>query len=597
VNEAGELSIARSRIEGEMNAFKRALVDLTDNINRMRAQLREIELASEGQMQSTIKLKEERGEHFDPLELDRFSRMQELTRFLAESLGDVITLHQGLQKNLDETELAIHAQARLNRELQQGLMGVRLVPLGNLADRFYRIVRQTAKELDKKANLELKGTRVELDRSVLEKITAPFEHLLRNAIAHGLEKPADRIAAGKPEIGEIQIDAVQRGNEVVLTVTDDGAGLDFRRIREKALASGLVQADVELPEAQLAQFIFMTGFTTATQVSQVAGRGVGLDVVKNEITSLGGRVEISSTGGRGTTFTITLPLTLAVTQAVMIRAGQTIFAVPSVMIEQVQEFKAQPYAELLARREIAWKDNVYPLRSLAPLLGEPDTPTPARQIPVILMKSGVQRAAIRVDEIIGNREVVVKTIGPQLARLAGISGATVLGNGQVVLILNPVQLVHREAAASSAGAAPAAIVPPAPVSIPAPERGAKLVMVVDDSLTVRKITGRMLAREGYEVASAKDGVDALQQLQDLRPDCILLDVEMPRMDGFEFTRNVRADEGTRSIPIIMITSRTADKHRNHALELGVNEYMGKPYQEEQLLALIKRYTAVEAAVA
>jgi chemosensory pili system protein ChpA (sensor histidine kinase/response regulator) len=349
-------------------------------------------------------------------------------------------------------------------------MGVRLVPLGNLADRFYRIVRQTAKEVDKKANLELKGTRTELDRSVLEKITAPFEHLLRNAIAHGLETPAQRLAAGKPEIGEVQIDAVQRGNEVVLTVTDDGAGLDFRRIREKAVQSGLLAADVELPQSQLAQFIFITGFTTATQVSQVAGRGVGLDVVKNEITSLGGRVEIASTPGRGTTFTITLPLTLAVTQAVMVRAGTTTFAVPTVMIEQVQEYKAQPYAEVVAKGEIFWKDNRYALRSLLPLLGEADTPTPARQIPVLLLKSGVQRAAIRVDEIIGNREVVVKTIGPQLARLAGISGATVLGNGQVVLILNPVQLVHRDGASTAATArAPAAAAPqPEPV---APAKG------------------------------------------------------------------------------------------------------------------------------
>jgi chemosensory pili system protein ChpA (sensor histidine kinase/response regulator) len=594
VNEAGELSIARSRIEGEMAAFKRALNDLTDNVARMRAQLREIEIASEGQMQSTIKLKEEHGEQFDPLEFDRFSRMQELTRFLAESLSDVITVHQGLQKNIDETELAIHAQARLNRELQQGLMGVRLVPLGNLADRFYRIVRQTAKELDKKANLELRGARVELDRSVLEKITAPFEHLLRNAIAHGLEKPGARVASGKPEIGEISIDAVQRGNEVVLTVADDGAGLNFPRIREKAIAAGLLAPDIELPEAQLAQFIFMSGFSTATEVTQIAGRGVGMDVVRNEITELGGRVEIASSTGRGTTFTITLPLTLAVTQAVMLRAGQTVYAVPSVMIEQVQEFKAQVYAELVAKGEVLWKGNSYPLRSLLPLLGEIDTPTPLRQIPVLLLKSGLQRAAIRVDEIVGNREVVVKTIGPQLARLAGIAGATVLGNGQVVLILNPVQLVHRAGTATEpAPAVPA--VQEAPFMAES-KSGNPLVMVVDDSLTVRKITGRMLTREGYEVASAKDGVDALQQLQDTKPDLILLDVEMPRMDGFEFARNVRADEATRNIPIIMITSRTADKHRNHAIELGVNEYMGKPYQEEQLLALIKRYTS-EAALA
>ncbi len=588
VNEAGELSIARSRIEGEVAAFKRALADLTENISRMRSQLREVEIAAETQMQSTIKAREESGEHFDPLEFDRFTRMQELTRFLAESLADVITLQQGLQKNLDEAELAINAQARLNRELQQGLMGVRLVPLANLGDRFYRIVRQTAKELDKKANLELKGTRTELDRSVLEKITAPFEHLLRNAIAHGIESSEQRVAAGKPEIGEIVIDAAQRGNEVVLTVSDDGAGLDFPRIRAKAIEAGLLAPDIELPEAQLAQFIFMPGFSTAKEVSQIAGRGVGMDVVKNEITSLGGRVEIASAPGRGTTFAITLPLTLAVTQAVMLRAGQSIYAVPSVMIEQVQEYKAEGYAQVAAAREIAWKDNRYPLRPLLPLLGEGDTPTPARQIPVLLLKSGTQRAAIRVDEIIGNREVVVKTIGPQLSRLAGIAGATVLGNGQVVLILNPVQLVHRE------GPTRVEVVHAAPVvPEPAPAKAATapLVMVVDDSLTVRKITGRMLAREGYEVATAKDGVDALQQLQEMKPDCILLDVEMPRMDGFEFARNVRADEATRAIPIIMITSRTADKHRTRAMELGVNEYMGKPYQEDQLLALIRRYTA------
>jgi chemosensory pili system protein ChpA (sensor histidine kinase/response regulator) len=230
------------------------------------------------------------------------------------------------------------------------------------------------------------------------------------------------------------------------------------------------------------------------------------------------------------------------------------------------------------------------LRSLLPLLGEVDTPTPLRQIPVLLLKSGLQRAAIRIDEIVGNREVVVKTIGPQLARLSGIAGATVLGNGQVVLILNPVQLVHREGPE---------IVLRAPRADEAPlvveeKSGAPLIMVVDDSLTVRKITGRMLSREGYEFVTAKDGVDALQQLQDVRPDCILLDVEMPRMDGFEFARHVRSDEATRSIPIIMITSRTADKHRNHAAELGVNEYMGKPYQEEQLLALIKRFTQERA---
>ncbi len=633
VNEAGELAIARSRIDLELITFKQSLLELSENANRMKQQLREIEIQAESQIQSRIKETQEQGAQFDPLEFDRFSRTQELTRFMAESLNDVVTLQVSLQKNIDEAEAALLQQGRLNRDLQQGLMGVRLVPLGNLQDRFYRLVRQTAKELDKKVNLEFRGARVEMDRSVLEKITAPFEHLLRNAVAHGLETPAERIAAGKPEIGEISIDAQQVGNEVVLTLSDNGAGLNFPRIREKAIAKGLMNANDEVNEAQLTQFIFMAGFSTAEAVTQLAGRGVGMDVVRNEIISLGGRIDIASATGRGTTFTIVLPLTLAVTQAVMVTVGETRYAIPSVMIEQVQEYKGKRYEPLLDMKEIEWKGNRYPLRSMEGLLGGQPKVSAVRKAYVILAKSGQQRAAVQVDEIIGNREIVVKPIGPQMARLVGVAGATVMGNGQVILIMNPVQLVFRETATVSvepgvadSGAssgisvsahvsseassqteesAPVIEAPAGPslaeafaaeteratAAALAVTRTTRLVMVVDDSLTVRKITSRMLTREGFEVATAKDGVDGLQQLQDIEPDLILLDIEMPRMDGFEFARNVRADAKTKGIPIIMITSRTADKHRNHAIEIGVNEYMGKPYQEDQLLTLIRQYTA------
>ncbi len=639
VNEAGELAIARSRIELEMLAFKRALLELSENASRMKTQLREIEIQAETQIQSRTKEAQEHGTDFDPLEFDRFSRMQEVTRFLAESLNDVMTLQQSLAGNLDETESALLQQSRLGRELQQGLMGVRLVPLGTLQDRFYRLVRQTAKEIDKKANLEFRGVRVEIDRSVLEKITAPFEHLLRNAVAHGLELPAERTAKGKSEIGEISIDAQQAGNEVIMTLTDDGAGLNFKRIREKAEQQGLLDANAEVSDSQLTQFIFMPGFSTADAVTQISGRGVGMDVVRNEIVSLGGRIDISSTPGRGTTFTIALPLTLAVTQAVMVVVNGTTYAIPSVMIEQVQEYKGKRYEPLLDMSEIEWKGNKYPLRSMEALLGGKPTISAQRHASVILAKSGQQRAAVQVDEIIGNREVVVKPIGPQLARIVGMAGATVMGSGQVILILNPVQLVFREAAtvsvekalvantsvpSSNANASPVAdhaathassgvtealvetergpsladtiaanmfdddgLAPSEDIAAP---RATPLVMVVDDSLTVRKITSRMLTREGFEVMTAKDGVDGLQQLQDVLPDIILLDIEMPRMDGFEFARNVRADAKMAGIPIIMITSRTADKHRNRALELGVNEYMGKPYQEEQLLVMIRNLT-------
>ncbi|MEI6737026.1 MAG: response regulator, partial [Pseudomonadota bacterium] len=647
VNEAGELAIARSRVDLELQAFKKALLDLNENVARMKVQLREIEIGAESQIQSRIKEAETLGEQFDPLEFDRFSRMQELTRFMAESLNDVVTLQQSLAKNIDEADSALLQQSRLNRDLQQDLMGVRLVPLGNLQDRFYRLVRQTSKMIDKKANLEFRGVRVEIDRSVLEKITAPFEHLLRNAIAHGLESPADRLAFGKPEIGEISIDARQIGNEVILTLADEGAGLNFKRIREKAIEKGMLAADAVVTDAQLTQFIFAAGFSTVDSISQLSGRGVGMDVVRNEIVSLGGRIDIASAAGRGTTFTIALPLTLAVTQAVMVLVGETTYAIPSVMIEQVQEYKGKRYEPLLALNEIEWNGNKFPLRSMEVMLGGKPKVSAQRHAFVVLAKSAQQRAAVQVDDIIGNREIVVKSIGPQLARIPGIAGATVIGAGQVVLIMNPVQLVFREAAtkaispnttishtgasidsatntntptvtssfsatsSSSRMDADSEQIVPAGLSLAeafaagadqsfmASEpvqrlRANPLVMVVDDSLTVRKITSRMLSRENFEVATAKDGVDGLQQLQDIEPAIILLDIEMPRMDGFEFARNVRADPKTKHIPIIMITSRTADKHRNRAIEIGVNEYMGKPYQEEQLLALIRQYAARQA---
>jgi chemosensory pili system protein ChpA (sensor histidine kinase/response regulator) len=613
VNEAGELSIARSRIDGEVISFKRALIELTDNIGRMKSQLREIEIEAETQIASRIKELEAHAEGFDPLEFDRFTRMQEVARFLAESLSDVVTLHVGLQRNIDEAEAALLQQGRLSRDLQQGLMGVRLVPLGNLQDRLYRVVRQTAKELGKKANLEFRGARVELDRSVLEKITAPFEHLLRNAVSHGLETPEERIASGKAEIGEITLAASQVGNEVVLTISDDGAGLNYVRIRQKAIESKLLDPATDMPDEQLVQYIFIPGFSTATEVTQIAGRGVGMEVVRSEITSLGGRLEISSVTGKGTSFTITLPLTLAVTQAVMVKIGEDMFAIPSVMIEQVQEYRGKKYDALLEMQEIDWKGNRFPLRSLHALLGGTAVASVQRKAAVILAKSGTLRAAVQVDEIIGNREIVVKSIGPQLARLVGVAGATVLGNGQIVLILNPVQLVFRETATvavehtagaetASGTAVPVAVrgalaLPGAMASTVLVRSTAPLVMVVDDSLTVRKITSRMLTREGFEVATAKDGVDGLKQLQDIKPDIILLDIEMPRMNGFEFARNIRADAKTKNIPIIMITSRTADKHRNRAMELGVKEYMGKPYQEDQLLALIRTYVGSARASA
>ena len=586
VNEAGELSIARTRIEGEMRSLKGSLLELTENVIRLRRQLREIEIQAETQIQARVAHTPGGEVDFDPLELDRFTRFQELTRFMAESVNDVATVQQNLLKNLDDANAAIIAQSRLNRSLQQELMGVRMLPFASQTERLYRIVRQTAKELGKRANLDIIGGQVDIDRSVLDKMLAPIEHMLRNAVAHGIEDRDYRVAVGKPEVGEITVKLVQEGNEIILSMTDDGKGLDIERIRARAEAMGLLQAGQVADDATLYDFIFQPGFSTATELTQLAGRGVGMDVVKTEVAELGGRIEIVSEAGKGSTFRLYLPLTLAVTQTLLTRVGNALYAIPSTMIEQVMEMKEKALAEIREKGEVDWQGNRYPFHFLPHLLGDAEAmPEMHRQYWVLLLRSGSQRVAVLVDELKGNQEVVVKNIGAQMARVVGIAGATVLGDGKVVLILNPVALASRTPVVSVQSA-----IPVAPEPAVTEMESLPTVMVVDDSLAVRKITSRLLMREGYQVILAKDGVDALEQLIEVMPDVILSDIEMPRMDGFDLVRNIRADERLRGLPVIMITSRTADKHRNYALEIGANHYLGKPYDEVELLNLVAGYT-------
>lgn len=579
VNEAGEVSIARSRIETEMHSIKQSLLDLTESLTRLRNQLREVEIQAESQMQSRMTQIQDHKQEFDPLEFDRFTSFQEITRMMAESVNDVSTIQQTLLKNLDETEAALVQQARMSRELQQELMRVRAVPFGSYGERLYRVVRQAARDMGKKANLDIRGSEVEIDRSVLDRINSPLEHMLRNSLAHGLETPQERIRAGKPETGQIVITVRQEGNEVVIALSDDGAGLNLERIRQKALEKGLLDPGQTVSDTQAMQFIFSQGFSTASEVTQVSGRGVGMDVVRNEINALGGRVEIASKQDQGTTFTLYLPLTLAVAQVVLVQAAGRTYAVPSAMVESVQEVKPADLAAYYQSREVQALGNVYPFHYLPQMLGDNEAePEPKRYNTVLLLRKGPQRVAVHVDELSGNREVVVKNVGPQLAKVPGVEGATVLGDGNVGLIINPVQLLPREQlfrGHTKPEPAPAPAVAQKPVT--------PIVMVVDDSLTVRKITSRVLSREGFQVITAKDGVDALEQLQETIPDVMLVDIEMPRMDGFDLTKNVRANPRTANVPIIMITSRTAEKHRSYAKELGVNIYLGKPYQEDDLL--------------
>jgi chemosensory pili system protein ChpA (sensor histidine kinase/response regulator) len=570
-----------------MEALKQSLHDLTDSVSRLRTQLRDTQIQADSQMQSRMDELQRDEREFDPLELDRYTRLQELTRMMAESLHDVQMIQQTLVKNSSETESALVQQGRIDRDLQQDLLQLRSMPFGLLSERLQRTVRQVARELGRSVKLDIKGEHLDVDRSVLQRVGAPLEHMLRNAVVHGIEPPDQRRGQGKPETGRIVLSLAREANENVIVLSDDGAGLDARLIRLKALRMGLLAPGDAISDPSLHQLIFAPGFSTAPAVTETSGRGVGMDVVRAEVAAIGGRIEVSSEAGAGTTFRIRFPLTLAATQTILVRAGAT-YAIPSTLVEQIQEVKPDDLVSAYQAGSIAWNGTDYPLHYLPRLLGEAENAAELnRHNAVLMLSSGENRLAVHVDQLLRNQEVVLKAIGPQLARVPGIVGATVLGTGQVVLMLNPVQLYSGGRVLTVLGQLP----PPKVVSEKAP---APHIMVVDDSLTVRRVSERLLTREGYQVSTAKDGVDAIQQMQDGLPDLIIADIEMPRMDGFELTKQLRSDARMKSIPIIVVTSRMAEKHRRHALDLGADAFFGKPYDEEDLLARVTELLAQQS---
>ncbi|MGC4060312.1 MAG: Hpt domain-containing protein [Aquabacterium sp.] len=611
VNHAGEVSITRTRLQSQVGQIRGSLTDLTDNLDRLRQHLRDIELQAETQLSTRMEAARAASQNFDPLEFDRYTRFQELTRMMAESVNDVATVQRTLQRNLETAEDQLAAQARLTRDLQDDLLRTRMVEFEGLSDRLYRVVRQAAKETGKQVRLDIVGGATEVDRGVLERMTGSFEHLLRNCITHGIESPQDRGHAGKDPHGQITVSLRHEGNEVSIEFRDDGAGLNLDRIRTKAEALGILAPDATPTEAELSQLIFTPGFSTFDSVTELAGRGIGMDVVRSEVNAMGGRIETATSAGKGTSFTLILPLTTAVTKVVMLRCGAVSVAVPTHLIEMVRRARPEEVEQAYRHGSYGFADLVLPFYWLGSLLEFSQYGAEGgRSLPVVIVRSAQQRVALHVDEVLGNQEVVVKNLGPQLSRLPGLAGMTLLASGAVSLIYNPVALatVYGDRAHAATADALAAAgdmtgwLRPDSKQVAKPvaestESQAPLVLVVDDSLTVRKVTQRLLAREGYRVKLAKDGLEALELLAQERPSVVLSDIEMPRMDGFDLVRNIRADQKLSGMPVIMITSRIAQKHRDYATELGVNHYLGKPYGEDELLALVARYASVHQGAA
>ena len=601
VNQAGEVMITRSRLEAEIGELRLSLEDMTGNLTRLRQQLRDIELQTETQMQSRLALAKEAQTGFDPLEFDRFTRAQELTRMMAESVNDVATVQRTLQRTIGATEDDLIIQGRQTRELQRDLLRTRMVEFESVSERLYRVVRQASKETGKQVRMDLQGGNLEMDRGMLDRMMPAFEHLLRNCVTHGIEAPQVRADAGKDPVGVITIQLRQEVNDISVNFSDDGAGLDLARIHAHGIRLGLMTPDQPVDDQAIANLIFLPGFSTADTVTELAGRGVGMDVVRTDVMALGGRIKTSTVAGKSTHFTLVLPLTTAVTQVVMIRFGSLSVGIPVSVVETVRRASATELAQAYRTGTLNVGGEAVPFFWSGALLqsSHDSSDVQGKTSTVVIFRSADQRVALHVDEVLGNREVVVKNLGPQLARLPGLTGMSVLPSGAVVLIYNPVALVAVYGEQARAWSLKYADSKASGVSdgdssnttLPSVAQKTPLVLVVDDSITVRRVTQRMLLRDGYRVAMAADGLQALERLQEEIPAVVLSDIEMPRMDGFDLVRNIRADARMKDLPIIMITSRIAKKHREHAMKLGINHYLGKPYSEEELLRLVGQYCA------
>jgi chemosensory pili system protein ChpA (sensor histidine kinase/response regulator) len=577
VDLAGESSIVRSRVEQGINDFAGALQEMETTIERLREQLRRLEIETEAQVLFRREAAGPDYDEFDPLEMDRYSQLQQLSRALSESASDMFDLKETLANKAREAETLLLQQARLNTEIQEGLMRTRMVPFSRLLPRLRRIVRQVAKDVGKDVEFHAYNAEGELDRNVLERMVPPLEHMLRNAVDHGIERPELRRNFGKPTTGRIDLRLAREGADVVIEISDDGGGIDVESVRAKAVERGLMAAGAELKDEEILQFVLAPGFSTARSVTQISGRGVGMDVVHSAVKQLGGTIAIMSIPGRGTRFTIRLPFTVSVNRALMVSVGDDLYAVPLNTIEGIVRVPVKELDAYYAPegRGFEYAGIQYRIRYLGSFLGrEYQHALDGGTVPVVLVRAGDRAVAFHVDAVAGSREIVVKSLGPQFAGVGGISGATILGDGSVVVILDLLALIRTQTASL--------------VTVPAlpKEQRPISVMVVDDSVTVRKVTSRLLERQGMDVILAKDGVEAIGLLQERRPDVVLLDIEMPRMDGFEVARQIRHDERLKRLPIIMITSRTGTKHQERAREIGVDRFLGKPFQENELLASI-----------
>lgn len=579
INRVGEIVINRAALEEHLGAFRGILTELDHSARRLRRVSYDIDAQVERVPLSRVEGRGSYDKAFDPLELDRYTLLHQYARELDEIAADTGDINNQLHFLVDDIGGALTRERRLSTELQDGLMTTRLVSFHTIETRLRRTVRRTARDLGKSVDIILTGFDTQVDKTILDVLTDPIMHLLRNAVDHGVEPPEARSAAGKSSTGLLTLNVLRERNRVVLTLSDDGAGVDLDQVRRRAISRGMLTKDEHSDTEHLLNLLFEEGFSLAETVTQTSGRGVGLGIVRRAVRELQGTVRVNTTAGRGTTFTISVPITLAITRALFVQSCGQVFAVPLEQITVLLRLQADDLEGIRTQDVLRHGGRPLSVFNLATFIQGTEVVVQDQRYGLVIEVDD-QRTAVLVEGLAGTQEAVVKSLGTHLRRVHGISGATLAGDGSVVLILDLPQLVGTEPAAYH-GDKPRFVTQASSDARPH-------ALVVDDSLSVRRVVCSFLERAGWQATPAKDGIEALEKLASAQPDVALVDIEMPRMNGFELLSRIKADPALQDVPVVFLTSRSAVKHRERAAQLQVGGYLVKPYREEELLEMLTR---------
>lgn len=603
---ASEMIVTRSTFENRLADLELQIQELLHSTNRLRRATGKLEIDFEASTLGSkktvfqtsdlsgaspgIRLGEQQNAEFDSLEFDRYTEFHQTTRELIETAGDVSAIRNNFDGLLGDFSTLFDTQRRIVEEIQESLMRLRMVPLNSIASRIFRAVRVTAAEEGKLADLHLENGDIEIDTQILDAFVEPLLHLLRNAVAHGIESPEIRRHLGKSEKGKITFKAFNEGTHIVFVIADDGRGIEVGKLKEKAVSAGFIT----LSEAQTMNdeeafsLIFLPGLSTSKQINQISGRGVGMNVVKSHITRRQGTISVKSEPQKGTSFTIRLPMSLAVTRALLVKTNEQNFAFPLKIVRQVVEAAAPELERATREKYLNINGKNYRFFNFGELVNElPPTERFSPRTSVLILENSENPCAVAVANILRTEEIVVKPLGSILQNVQELIGATIMGDGSVVPVLDLIYLVNQHQKSNHSATVSESSEKTAPIF------QTSSVLIVDDSPSVRHLNSNLIKNAGWKAIVAKDGLEALEILLNSHelPCVILTDVEMPRMDGYEFLVAVKKQESLKEIPVIMITSRASDKHRRKAYEMGVSEYLNKPFEESFLLETIRRLSS------